>query len=144
MGLKNYWLSIILIFSFTAINAHTDFNYEPVIKTTISSIPDIGIVIYSNDPETVWNAFRLANYALDQQDKVAVFLLGKGVEAEQLKSDLFDIKDQMVQFTTNGGQIMSCGTCLDLRNQQESALCPISSMSDLYDLIKQSKKTLTF
>jgi len=32
----------------------------------------IGIVIYSNDPETVWNAFRLSNFALKEGDEVKV------------------------------------------------------------------------
>ena len=39
----------------------------------------LGICIYSNDPESVWNAFRFANYSIKQfQDEVRVFLLGKG------------------------------------------------------------------
>jgi uncharacterized protein involved in oxidation of intracellular sulfur len=40
----------------------------------------LGIVIYSNDPETVWNAFRLGNFGLKEKDEVKVFLLAKGVE----------------------------------------------------------------
>lgn len=59
------------------------------IKTMKSNI---GIVIYSNDTETVWNAFRLANFALTQKDIVNIFLLGKGVEAQNLTSDKFDVK----------------------------------------------------
>jgi len=42
----------------------------------------LGLVIYSNDSETVWNAFRFGNFALNQKDAVNVFLLGKGVESE--------------------------------------------------------------
>ena len=42
----------------------------------------LAIVIYSNDPETVWNAFRFGVFARKQGDAVSVFLLGKGVEAE--------------------------------------------------------------
>jgi uncharacterized protein involved in oxidation of intracellular sulfur len=42
----------------------------------------IGIIIFSSDPETVWNAFRYGNFALTEKDKVKVFLIGKGVEAE--------------------------------------------------------------
>ena len=30
----------------------------------------LGIVIYSADSETIWNAFRLGNFALGQQDQV--------------------------------------------------------------------------
>jgi uncharacterized protein involved in oxidation of intracellular sulfur len=42
----------------------------------------LGIIIYSNDSETVWNAFHLGNFSLKQRDEVNVFLLGKGVEAD--------------------------------------------------------------
>jgi sulfur relay (sulfurtransferase) complex TusBCD TusD component (DsrE family) len=45
---------------------------------------NLGIVIYSTDPEAVWNAFRLGNYALKQGDTVKVFLLAKGVECRRL------------------------------------------------------------
>lgn len=40
----------------------------------------LGIVIYSCDPETVWNAFRFGNHALKNGDAVKIFLLAKGVE----------------------------------------------------------------
>ena len=30
----------------------------------------IGIIVYSDDPETVWNALRYGNYALAVDDKV--------------------------------------------------------------------------
>ncbi|MDP2301370.1 MAG: hypothetical protein Q8N03_02960 [Ignavibacteria bacterium] len=40
----------------------------------------LGIVIHSNDAETVWNAFRLGIFALHEGDSVKVFLLAKGVE----------------------------------------------------------------
>ena len=49
----------------------------------------IAIVIYSNDSETVWNAFRLGNFALKEGDEVKVFLLAKGVESESLDTDPF-------------------------------------------------------
>ena len=38
----------------------------------------LGIVIYSNDPETVWNAFRFGNFSLKEEDEVKVFLIGEG------------------------------------------------------------------
>jgi len=44
----------------------------------------LGLVIYSNDPETVWNAFRLGIFSLKKEDQVKVFLLAKGVECESL------------------------------------------------------------
>ena len=37
----------------------------------------LGIVMTATDPETVFNAFRLANYSVENGDKVSVFLLGE-------------------------------------------------------------------
>ena len=41
----------------------------------------LGIVISTTEPETVFNALRLGNYAAGQGDAVRVFLLGKGDQA---------------------------------------------------------------
>jgi uncharacterized protein involved in oxidation of intracellular sulfur len=104
----------------------------------------IGIVIYSTDSEVVYNAFRLANFALNKDDKVLIFLLAKGVEFESLNSDKFPVVDLANQFLENSGTILACGTCLNLRNQNSSDLCPTSTMSDLYELIKDCDKTVSF
>jgi uncharacterized protein involved in oxidation of intracellular sulfur len=104
----------------------------------------IGIVLSTNDPETVWNAFRLANYSLGKGDTVSVFLLGKGVEAPDLKNKEFDVQGMMKEYTDNGGKILACGTCLSSRNKEGTAMCPVSSLSDLYALIKSSSIVLTF
>jgi len=104
----------------------------------------IGIVLYSNDAETVWNAFRFANYSILEGDSVSVFLFGKGVEAQKISSKDFDVTGQMNDFAASGGKIFACGTCLRLRNQEGTKLCPVSSLSDLYAIIKTSEKILTF
>ncbi len=104
----------------------------------------IAIVISSNDPETVWNAFRLANYSVEQGDSVSVFLLGKGVESPGIVSQDFDIKEMMETFSNNNGRILACGTCLQLRDTEGSKLCPVSSLSDLYAIMKTSEILLTF
>ncbi|MBI2336144.1 MAG: DsrE family protein [Deltaproteobacteria bacterium] len=104
----------------------------------------ISIIIYSNDSETVWNVFRLANLALQQKDDVKVFLLAKGVEAESLDTEKFKIRELMQTFLEKGGAILACTTCIKLRQQEASELCPLSTMQDLYDLIKNSDRVLTF
>jgi sulfur relay (sulfurtransferase) complex TusBCD TusD component (DsrE family) len=45
---------------------------------------DLAMILETKDAERVWNAFRLANTALDADHSVAVFLLGDGVEAPDL------------------------------------------------------------
>ena len=66
----------------------------------------LGICIYSNYAETVWNAFRFANHSVKHfQEDVRVFLLGKGVEATTLDTDQFQVAEQMKSFLAAGGSI---------------------------------------
>lgn len=103
----------------------------------------LGIVIYSTDSETVWNAFRLGNFALNKGDQVKVFLLASGVEAESLTTEQFDISGQMQKLVDDGGEILACGTCLKIRNSEGTELCPLSTMADLYDIINESDKVIS-
>jgi uncharacterized protein involved in oxidation of intracellular sulfur len=104
----------------------------------------IGMVIYSNDTETVWNALRLANYSKNQGDTVSIFLLGKGVELDDLVKTDKDMKEQADKFLENGGLILGCGTCLQSRKNNEPEVCKYSSLADLYELIRKNKIVLTF
>jgi uncharacterized protein involved in oxidation of intracellular sulfur len=104
----------------------------------------VGLVIYSNDSETVWNAFRFGNFALNQKDEVNVFLLAKGVESESLDTDKFKVTAQMKDFVGNGGKIFACGSCLKIRHLEGSETCPMSTMKDLYTIIRESDKIVTF
>ncbi|HBU06805.1 MAG TPA: sulfur reduction protein DsrE [Candidatus Magasanikbacteria bacterium] len=104
----------------------------------------IGIIIYSNETEIVWNAFRLANFSLKAGDLVKIFLLSKGVEYEKLDSEKFNIKDQAKSFLDNGGKIFACGTCLKSRELDGSEMCPLSTMNDLYEIVKASDKIISF
>ncbi len=103
----------------------------------------LGIVIYSDDAETVFNGFRLANFSLKKKDEVKVFLLAKGVESESLTTEQFNIKNQMESFIKNNGEIYACGTCLKIRNSAGNELCPTSSMADLYKIINESDKVIS-
>jgi hypothetical protein len=104
----------------------------------------IGIVIYSNDVETVWNAFRFANYSKNQGDTVRIFLLGKGVELENLVKSDTNIKEQTDKFLNGGGTILGCGTCLKSRNNNEPQVCKFSSLKDLYEIVRKNKIIMTF
>jgi len=104
----------------------------------------MGIVIYSNDVETIWNALRLANFAKSSGDTVQIFLLGKGVELDTLTKNNNDIKEQSDAFLASGGEILGCGTCLRSRNMLAPQVCKMSSLSDLYDLVRKNKILLTF
>ena len=43
-----------------------------------------------------------------------------------------------------GGIICACGSCVKLREQKGSEMCPISTMKDMYDIVKESDKVVTF
>lgn len=104
----------------------------------------IGVVISTNDAETCWNALRYANVALGQKDEVKVFLTGKGVEYQQVSTDTFNTVEQAEKFLKSGGKLYACGTCIKSRNQESSEMCPVSTMKDLYDIVKESDKVVTF
>lgn len=104
----------------------------------------LGIIIYSHDAETVWNALRLANFSLQQGDNVTIFLLAKGVDYEKLDSEKFNITEQAKTFLEKDGHILACGTCLKIRNVTGSEMCLLSTMNDLYEMVKASDKVLTF
>lgn len=104
----------------------------------------LGIVISTMEPETVFNALRLGNFALARKDEVNVFLVAKGVEIDRIESEAFDVKAQARALLDAGGKIMACGTCLKLRKSGGSDLCPLSSMKDLYDLVASSDRVVTF
>ncbi len=104
----------------------------------------IGIIISSNDSETVWNAFRYGNFALKDGDGIKIFLTGKGVEAESLDTDKFAVTQQMKDFVNAGGKIFACGTCLKLRNTGPTEVCPLGGLKDMHAIIKESDRIVTF
>ena len=103
----------------------------------------LGIILNGNDPETAWNALRLGNTALGAGHEVSVFLMGGGVEVEEIKSKKFNVAEVLGNFAKSKGNLLACGTCLKVR-QQESGVCPVSTMPQLVQLIADSDKVVTF
>ena len=103
----------------------------------------LGIVINTNDPEKTWNALRLGNTALKAEHEVSMFLMGSGVEIENIKDKTYDVRGTLTDFLNGNGRLLACGTCLEAR-QQEGGVCPISTMSDLLEMIADSDKVVTF
>jgi sulfur relay (sulfurtransferase) complex TusBCD TusD component (DsrE family) len=103
----------------------------------------LGIILYSSEPEVVWNAFRLGILARSCEDEVTVFLLAEGVEVESRDTDAFNVSEKIHEFIDSGGKILSCGTCLNLRDQTPPEYCQTGTMGALYDLIKTCDRTVT-
>jgi len=103
----------------------------------------LAIIINSNDPETAWNALRLGNTALGDGHEVSVFLMGSGVEVEEIKNEKFNVTEVLKKFLDSKGNLLACGTCLKVR-KQEAGVCHISTMPQLVQLIADSDKVVTF
>ena len=106
-------------------------------------------IIYSNDPETVWNAFRFANSFHLDGNTINIFLLGRGVEAASISTLQFDVQEQMDIFNEHGGNLIGCGVCCDIRkdeipNLKEQLNCEIGSMQQLNLLVFEADKVITF
>ena len=104
----------------------------------------IGVIILSNDAETSWNALRYANFCLGQKDEVKVFLTGKGVECQKISTEKFNTVEQADKLLKSGGKIFACGTCIKSRDQEGTEMCPINTMKDMYEIIKESDRVVTF
>jgi len=104
----------------------------------------IGIIIETNDPEKCWNAVRFANASLKKSHSVKIFLMGAGVEIQSINSGMYDANLQLLDFSNNGGVIQACGTCIKSRNQNETDVCPISTMNDCVEIVEWADKMVTF
>lgn len=103
----------------------------------------LGIVISQTDTETVFNVLRLALYSLEQGDEVRIFLSGKGVEIDQIENAKFDVKAQNQKVLDAGGQYFACGSCLKIRNSEGSEVCPLSTLKDYYEIVRDSDRLVT-
>jgi len=103
----------------------------------------LGIIMNTKDPESAWNALRLSTEALNSGNEVSVFLLGTGVEIPNIKDKTFDVDGMLKKFVSSGGNLLACGSRLELRHQ-EAGVCPISTMSQPVEVISNSGKVVTF
>jgi uncharacterized protein involved in oxidation of intracellular sulfur len=106
----------------------------------------IGIIISTDDPETLWNAFRFANLCLntDMDNEVTIFLNSKAVAYEGADSKRFNIKEQAKAFVLAEGKLLACGKCLGFRGLQENEVCHKGSQKDLYEMVMISDKLICF
>lgn len=109
-----------------------------------SRTPDLGIVISSGDAETVWNALRLGIAAQSKGDSVVMFVINKAVDVFMKDSSSFDIPHTSQEFLSKGGDIYTCATCAKRRHTDNVQMCTITSVYDLYEIIRRSKKVISF
>lgn len=102
----------------------------------------LGIILNTSDPETAWNGLRLGNETLRRGNEVSLFLLGQGVEVEELRDDVFDVSCELEKFRTGGGKLLACTSCLKVRGQQ-TGVCSLSTMPELTSLVLESDRVVT-
>lgn len=106
----------------------------------------IGILISTNDAETLWNAFRFANLCLntDVTNEVTIFLNSKAVAYEEADSKQFNIKELAKTFVLSEGKLLACGKCLGFRGLEENEVRHKGGQKDLYEMVITSDKLLCF
>ena len=104
----------------------------------------MGIILNTDEPETVWNALRFGVTALDAEHSVKIFLLGSGVDCENSRDEKFNVQKMLSLFKKKQGVLLACGTCLKARGEEESSVCLTSTMGELLKLVEESEKVLTF
>ncbi len=137
---------LIVLILFTAKSGNTQIltGCEGVTAFNKASSPDIGIIISSGDAETVWNALRLATFSQSKGDSVVIFVVGKALDVYMHDTSKYKIEELCNKFFYNGGSIYACATCARQRHTENVPSCTITSIVDLYEIVKRSKKVLTF
>lgn len=106
----------------------------------------IGMIISTNDAETLWNAFRFGVLCLnmDYDNEVTIFLNAKATAYEEADSGKFNIKELAKSFVLGGGKIIGCQKSMGLRGLEENEVCQKGGQKDLYELMVTSDKFICF
>ncbi len=70
--------------------------------------------------------------------------MGEVVECVTIGNEKFDVSNQLEIFVKEGGELLSCGTCLKSRQMDETAACPISTIYVCIEMVEWADKTVTF
>ena len=104
----------------------------------------IGVIIETKDYEKAWNGMRFAVHARKAGHDVKVFLMGEGVEIQNMTHETYDTKEQMTLFHDAGGELMACGTCLKSRGMDATPICPMNTMQDCLEMVEWADQTIAF
>ncbi|MPW24387.1 DsrE family protein [Alkalibaculum sp. M08DMB] len=104
----------------------------------------IGIIIETKDYEKAFNGMRFAVTAFKIEHEVKIFLLGDGVEIPFLSHELFNVSSQVKEFIHIGGEILACGTCMNIRNIKESDYFEVSTMVECVNMVEWADRVVTF
>lgn len=110
-----------------------------------------------NDPpygtERVYNALRLANALLKDEPKtgVTVFLMADAVIAakagQKTPDGYYNVERMLKRVLAGNGKVLLCGTCMDARGLDDTALMAgarRSTMDELATVTAEADKVLVF
>jgi len=63
---------------------------------------------------------------------------------DRINDAKFNVREQAQAILEAGGQFLACGTCLKLRKSEGSEICPLSTLKDLYEIVRDSDRLVTF
>lgn len=104
----------------------------------------IGIVLNSKEAETAWNACRFGLTAILEGHEVTMFLLGPGVEIEDISHEKFDAPGVLKDYLDEGGKVLLCGACLDIRGMESTISEKKNVMEDMVKLVAESDRVIQF
>lgn len=106
----------------------------------------IGILISTNESETLWNAFRFGVLCLnmDFNNEVTIFLNARATDYEKAESEKFNIKELAKSFVLAGGKIIGCQKSMGFRGLEGNEICQKGGQKDLYELMITSDKFICF
>ena len=67
----------------------------------------VGVIISSGDPEVLYNGIRFANFCLEQNDEVTLFLNAKAVEYYKYDSPQYKLEDLVKTFVLSDGVMLA-------------------------------------
>jgi len=78
---------------------------------------------------------RYLQRAIDAGFRVAV--------VDQIEDPKFNVQEIAQEVLDAGAEFLACGTCLKLRQSNGSELCPLSTLKDHYEIIRDSDRVIT-
>lgn len=68
---------------------------------------NISLISCSDNPEILWNCFRMGNLMLEQMDEVTIFLNGPSVSYTNIATNEFPLSELAKVFTLSEGVLLA-------------------------------------
>ncbi len=68
---------------------------------------NVAMILCQDNPEIMWNCFRLGNMMLEGMEEVTIFLNGPSVRYEGLDSEHFPLRQLAKVFTLSEGTLFA-------------------------------------